>query len=363
MAEIKKIGVVTTSFPQTAKGYAGIFVRQHVGWLKDNEIATEVVAAGNGANALGVRRVRHDPALFYSEGAPDYLAKSYRGYLAAATFSGRLFAEVRRAAKGWRGGFAHWLVPSSLAIPRHLPLVAIAHSGDVHLMSKFPMVADQIFSNFLSRQSRIVFVSQGLKNRAISLVRRKSRSLLHARSFVCPMGASVGIAKGDPTHYLYLGRLTEQKGVRNLLSSYQASQRKYPLVVAGTGPLRENLERDYRAENVKFVGAVSGEQKDRLFSNAAALIVPSKRTVSGRSEGTPTVVLEALSRGVPVIASATGGLVELPVTHYVPTAADGLANAFTKFESFSRNSPAFTNFSWDEVGPILWRPMAEMLAN
>jgi glycosyltransferase involved in cell wall biosynthesis len=47
-------------------------------------------------------------------------------------------------------------------------------------------------------------------------------------------------------------------------------------------------------------------------------VVPSRTTSGGRTEGTPAIALEALAAGVPVVASALGGLRELPAVRLVP---------------------------------------------
>ncbi|HEX7837950.1 MAG TPA: glycosyltransferase family 4 protein, partial [Kofleriaceae bacterium] len=51
---------------------------------------------------------------------------------------------------------------------------------------------------------------------------------------------------------------------------------------------------------------------------ASVVVVPSRTTPGGRTEGTPAIALEALAAGVPVIASAVGGLCDLPGVALVP---------------------------------------------
>ncbi|MET1054829.1 MAG: glycosyltransferase family 4 protein [Pedobacter sp.] len=104
------------------------------------------------------------------------------------------------------------------------------------------------------------------------------------------------------SYYLYVGRLTEEKGLPVLLKAFAASG--HALKIVGTGPLEE-LVKDYsnRHANISFCGARSQEQVYQLLKAATALIFPS---VWYETFG--MVVIEAFSNGVPVIASDLGNI-------------------------------------------------------
>lgn len=101
---------------------------------------------------------------------------------------------------------------------------------------------------------------------------------------------------------LYVGRLSEDKGVLRLLDAWRsASVADLELIVVGDGPLRQNIERR-RAPGVRVVGRLAPSQVAKLMLTSRALAFPSLWY-----EGQPMVVLEALAAGLPVLASNHGG--------------------------------------------------------
>ncbi len=101
---------------------------------------------------------------------------------------------------------------------------------------------------------------------------------------------------------LYVGRLSEDKGVLQLLDAWQrASVEGLELVVVGDGPLRQQIEGRATA-GVRVVGRLASPQVAELMLAARALVFPSLWY-----EGQPMVVLEALAAGLPVLASNHGG--------------------------------------------------------
>jgi D-inositol-3-phosphate glycosyltransferase len=87
---------------------------------------------------------------------------------------------------------------------------------------------------------------------------------------------------------------------------------------------------------------------------AAVVVVPSIE-LAGRSEGTPLAAIEALAAGVPVIASATGGLRDLPVAHVPPGDPRALAAAIDQALAEARTAPrgVAATYDWAAVGATL----------
>ena len=108
--------------------------------------------------------------------------------------------------------------------------------------------------------------------------------------------------EGPGEYFLFLGRLSSEKGLATLLAAWQQVPAR--LVVAGDGPERALL-RD-AAPTIEYRGNLSATDVPAVLARARALLVPSLSY-----EGAPRVVLEAYSAGVPVVASRIGGLPEL----------------------------------------------------
>ena len=111
---------------------------------------------------------------------------------------------------------------------------------------------------------------------------------------------------------LFLGRLSPEKGVSDLLKAWKRMPAGRQLVIAGDGPELPGLKAEAEIlglKNVQFTGFVPREAQDEMWAGAAFLVVPSIW-----EEPFGMVVLEAWARGRAVVAYAIGALPEL-VTH------------------------------------------------
>lgn len=116
-------------------------------------------------------------------------------------------------------------------------------------------------------------------------------------------------AQAPPAHraalrLLYVGRLTANKGVDVLLRALQS--RPLPagaeVVLVGTGPEALRLQALGEGLPVRFVGEVPESALFAWYADADAFVFPT------RYEGMPTVVLEAMAAGLPIIASDIGAV-------------------------------------------------------
>jgi glycosyltransferase involved in cell wall biosynthesis len=328
-----RIGVLTTSYPRARGDAAGAFVAGMARFLASQGAEVEVCCAGApGApaeerdGAVTVRRLayawpRARERLFYRGGAPEALSTHPLRWLQAPPFVARLAAAAFARAPRWDALVSHWLLPSGLvglAVAGGRPHLAIAHSADVHLLGRLGPAAAPLARAFDRRGTHLSFSSTALQRQFAALA-----PAVAARAAVAPMGidaaalrfpgdrdrarAELGLAPGALV-VLCLGRLVPVKGVDVVLAATR-DLAGVEVLVAGDGPERPRLEAAGPA--ARFLGDVAGAARARALAAADLLCLPSRVLRDGRTEGAPTVILEAQAVGLPVVASRVGGTPDL----------------------------------------------------
>lgn len=129
------------------------------------------------------------------------------------------------------------------------------------------------------------------------------------------------LAMREPFRLFAMGRFVEKKGFEYLIRALPLLIEKgfdVELTLAGDGALRRKFERlssDLGVhDKIKFTGFLTYETVADAFLNADAFVMPCVVSRSGDRDGIPTVLLEALLHGVPVVTTAVSGIPEL-VTH------------------------------------------------
>lgn len=107
----------------------------------------------------------------------------------------------------------------------------------------------------------------------------------------------------------YAGRIIKEKGVYLLLESFLKLSNKYnniKLVVAGDGPILDDLKANYVNDNISFPGKLNYDQVMSLYNSSDIFVHPSMYP-----EGLPTSILEAGLMKCAVIATDRGGTIEV----------------------------------------------------
>ncbi len=218
---------------------------------------------------------------------------------------------------------SHWIIPSGFIgafFKKFLKIkhITTAHAIDVYTMEKLPF--KKILTKFIYNNSDyIVCVSSILKEKILKIL-EDEKKLKKEKIFIKPMGMKIPVIKErkserESFNILFLGRFVEKKGIKYLVYALKEIVTLYGninLNIGGSGPLEKelkNLVKELNLENfVNFLGWVKREKVPEILRESDVLVVPSIITEEGDTEGLPTVILEAMGAGVPVIASDVGGI-------------------------------------------------------
>lgn len=103
---------------------------------------------------------------------------------------------------------------------------------------------------------------------------------------------------------LFVGRLSEEKGIKTMLAAWSRLDQSIPLKIVGAGPLEREVQ-DFmgRHPGLAYLGHQSVEEVLALMREAKVLVFPSEWY-----EGLPRTIIESLASGTPVIASRLGAM-------------------------------------------------------
>ena len=265
---------------------------------------------------------------FYGAGVLDNLLRDPRAWLGLPTFPWKLAEHVKREAPSWDAVVSHWALPSAVVAAYAAPNtrhISIVHSADMHLLRRLPG-RGQIATALFQRTAHICFSSSELREHFRALLHPHDRDNSAHKMHVLPMGIETFLRPREARTairerlemkrftFLILSRLVPIKGIE--LAIRALKNMDADLVIAGEGPERTRLEllARFLGVNVRFTGHVHGTTKRDYLAAADAFLLPSRVLWTGRTEGLPTALMEALDAGLPTIATSTGGIAE-QLTH------------------------------------------------
>ena len=121
-----------------------------------------------------------------------------------------------------------------------------------------------------------------------------------------------------PIHVVSVGRLVEKKGFDEAIRSIAIARKHghdFHLTFIGDGPLRDSLEaltHELKLDNyIQFAGWKIQDEITEILKNSHILLCPSVTSADGDEEGLPVVLMEALSKGLPVVTTQHAGIPEL----------------------------------------------------
>jgi colanic acid/amylovoran biosynthesis glycosyltransferase len=240
---------------------------------------------------------------------------------------GRNPASLDRAIAEHRPGLIHaqFGLGGALALPiaekTGLPLVVTFHGGDATKDKHFeqralvPTIFQRRRPKMVEAAHTILCVSQFVRDTLIARGFPKGKLVTHYLGIDIPTDAVLPPA-GVGNTVLFAGRLVEKKGVDTLIDAMAILRDSAPgleLSVIGDGPARSDLEKRAKAAGVKaqFQGWQEEKKVRAAMRRALLLAAPSRTAEGGDSEGLPTVIMEAMTLGVPVVATSHAGIPEI----------------------------------------------------
>jgi glycosyltransferase involved in cell wall biosynthesis len=328
---------IVTAYPRAPGDVITPWLLETIGRLRARGVEVEVLAPayrGLGdqeVEGVQVHRFRYAPrgweTLTHDQTAPDRVRERpwYLALVPGYVLAGRRAA--RRLARSGRFDVVHafWPLPHGLlgmAAKRGAgtPLVSTFFGVELTWLESQLGFLRPVVRSIIRASDAVTVIS----SHTAAAVRRVAPEV-PVRTI--PFGAAVEVpdtdaepprrAPGEPYRLLFVGRLVERKGVQVLLAALPLLRARHSvrLSVVGEGSLRPALEARARAlgiaDRVEFTGAVSAAELNRCFRECDAFVLPAVRDAKGDVEGLGVVLMEALLHGRPVIASSSGGIVDI----------------------------------------------------
>lgn len=220
---------------------------------------------------------------------------------------------------------AHWLIPLGfftylISGLYKIPYIVTAHGGDVFG-----------FRNSIYRKIRRLICQRAATVTAVSIAIKKELLTEHCdtkKIIVLPMGvddtlfssAEMDDQRTNAQRFagkkiLYVGRLTEVKGVVYLIRAIGEIVKKFPdvtLTIVGSGELDAELRAEVTAlgldDYITFTGAIPNSDLPDYYKTACIFVGPSIEASGGEREGFGLTFVEAAMSGCLLVGSDVGGI-------------------------------------------------------
>lgn len=325
-------------------------------------------------DGIRVRRFRYFfkrwEKLSHDMSVPEKLKSDKRYFLVLPFFM--LFGIVSAYRFGKKNDFdmihVHFPFPLALfgvamKVASKKPIIVSCHGSEVNMAKRNKMF--RAMFKWMMKFADVITVNSGfMENELTKIVGKREIKII-------PMGSGIGEMffkntdrkeKKEKTKILFVGRLIKLKGVEYLIDAFKMlDPQKYELHIVGDGPEREGLEKvngwDVRGEEkspnstpqppsllgkeggeinpsfekrgvilsevegwgelkkdpsrITFHGYLTGTALEKMYQSADVFVLPSIIDDQGYTEGLGTVLLEAISYGIPVIGSNVGGIPDI----------------------------------------------------
>jgi len=198
-------------------------------------------------------------------------------------------------------------VATMVSIMLDIPLCVKIHGSDLYCRENVPQT-----QCMLNTIDKVVVVSNSLKCHIVNTYGVPDKDL-----YVNYCGINIDKFSCTPVHrngksLLFVGRMIKNKGIEVLLHSIaevKKSGADFHLDLFGDGPdlarFKSVADELGVSDVVSFYGAIDNSELPGRYAQADVFVLPSF------CEGMPTVIMEAMSSGLPIIATNVGGIPEM----------------------------------------------------
>ena len=195
-----------------------------------------------------------------------------------------------------------------------IPYSFTAHANDIFAPRDFVVSLAKLIGNAAAVVTVSEYAVRSLQERfpeSAAIIHRIYNGVDPLRFVVTDFGSA-------PPEIISIGRLIEKKGFSDLISAcalLRSRGRKFQCFIIGEGPLEESLQAQIAAADLKQCVTLTGPQTQaeitKRLAHATIFALPCTHAAGGGMDNLPTVIMEAMAAGLPVISTPLAGIPEM----------------------------------------------------
>lgn len=195
--------------------------------------------------------------------------------------------------------------------PKSIPIILHIHGGGfLDFYSTSNGLVKFIIRKVLNKSKHIIVISEKFKQCFFNQFKLNEKKITKIYNGINIIDKKINV-KSKKNQVLYMGKLTQGKGIYDFIKSIPMIHEKSPetvFIIAGDGEIEEVkkiVTKNDMEKYVRVVGWISGKQKDRYLLESRILVMPSYFEAFGIS------IVEAMQYGLTIVATNVGGIPEI----------------------------------------------------